>query len=59
MDKIIENTVQVEAIFLFFDIRGFSSWMEKNQFEANDLLEMFYSSAFNNFGYRQKQKYHN
>jgi class 3 adenylate cyclase len=59
MEKIIENTVQVDALFLFCDIVGFSSWMEKNQFEANDLLDMFYSSAFNNFGIRLKQKYHN
>ena len=54
----IKNAVQVEGIFLFCDIRGFSTWMERNQLEVNNLLEMFYSSAFNNFGNPKDQKYH-
>jgi class 3 adenylate cyclase len=58
MEKIIKNTVQINALFLFCDIVGFSSWMGKNQFEANDLLDISYSSAFNNFGIKRKQKYH-
>ncbi len=56
--KIINSMVQCEAIYLFCDIRGFSSWMDKNQLEANELLDCYYSCAFDNFGYRQKQLYH-
>mgnify|MGYP006283288003 CR=1 FL=1 len=58
MNKIIENMTQCEALYLFCDIRGFSSWMEKNQFEANELLEVYYSSAFTFFGERKSQNYH-
>ncbi len=59
MDEIIKTAMQIEAVFIFCDIRGFSSWMKENQFEVKILLDMFYSSAFDNFGNRQDQKFHN
>ncbi len=58
MGDIIKKAVQVDAVFMFCDIRGFSLWMQENQLEAKNLLEMFYSSAFDHFGNRQDQKFH-
>jgi len=46
-----------DAVFLFSDIRGFSEWMLKNQHEAADLLDLYYSAAFENLGSRREQEY--
>ena len=45
------------AVYLFCDIRGFSAWMATNQMEASDLLDRYYSAAFEHFGERKEQKY--
>jgi class 3 adenylate cyclase len=56
--KSITHIVPCEALYLFCDIRGFSKWMEHNQYEAHILLDIYYSSAFGCFGERKDQKYH-
>ena len=53
----ISSSKLCDAAFLLCDIRGFSSWMSSNQFEASDLLDRFYSTAFEYFGGRKEQKY--
>jgi len=53
----ITSSGPCDAVYLFSDIRGFSQWMAKHQMEASDLLDKYYSAAFESFGERKEQKY--
>ena len=57
-DRIMIQSSEIcTAFFLFCDIRGFSRWMRENQFEATELLDIFYTAGFEFFGERKEQKY--
>lgn len=54
----IQSNELRHAFYLFCDIRGFSMWVQTNQLETTNLLDIFYDAGFNSFGGRKEQKYH-
>ena len=59
MDNLIElkNFHPVSAIYVFADIRGFSSWARDNQTELKKLLKITYSLAIQVFGEKTNVRY--
>ncbi len=54
---IFQNSIQKSAIYIFFDICGFTNWSKKYQLEIKDLLDITYSSAYDIFNEKKERNY--
>ena len=53
----LDNYKEINAIYVFCDLRGFTSWSQKHQNETKKLTKILYSLAIEVFGRRRKTKY--